>query len=126
MIPEKVVRVSLGATFIFNLAAAALLVWDDSPLSRLAGITPSHSVIHTALAAMMVAALGLAYGWLALRPRIDRVLLTFGGLIKGTAFVSFALLAVLGAVPVAFALFATPDILFALLWFVWLRQPQEA
>ena len=126
MISDKTVRVSLGATFVFNLAAAALLVLDDSPLSQIAGITPSHSAIHTALSAMMVAALGLAYGWLAFGPRIDRTLLAFGGLLKATAFTSFALLAVVGVVPAAFALFAFPDILFALLWFVWLRQPQEA
>lgn len=124
MIAEKTVRLSLVTTFVFNLAAAAMLLLDNSALSLAVGINPAGSVIHKTLAVMMVGALGLAYGWLFTRPQIDRALLGFGACVKAAAFLTFAVLAMLGGVAVSFALFAVPDILFAGLWFLWLKQSQ--
>lgn len=124
MIGEKAVRASLAATFVFNLGAALMLLLDNSALSLALGITPAGSAIHKTLAVMMVAALGLAYGWLFMRPQIDRALLGFGACIKAVAFVSFAVLAALGEVATSFALFAIPDIAFAVLWFLWLKQTE--
>jgi hypothetical protein len=126
MLSEKSVRVSLGVTCAFNLAAAVLLVMTDNPLSRIAGITASDSTIHTALAALMVAAFGLAYGWMARAQTIDRPMIAFGALVKLGAFSLFAALATVGMVPASFALFAFPDLVFAMLWLMWLRQANEA
>lgn len=125
MIAEKTVRLSLAATAIFNLGAAMLLLLDNSALSLALGITPATSVIHKTLAVMMVAALGFAYGWLFMRPQIDAALLGFGACVKATAFSTFFVLAAMGEVAVNFALFAIPDIGFAVLWFLWLKQSKD-
>jgi len=125
MITEKTVRMSLAATTIFNLGAAILLLLDNSAISLSLGITPATSVIHKALAVMLAAALGIAYGWLFMRPKIDAALLGFGACVKATAFSTFFVLAALGEVAFSFALFTIPDIAFALLWFLWLKQSKD-
>ncbi len=125
MIAEKTVRMSLAATAIFNLGAAILLLLDNSAISLTLGITPATSVIHKALAVMLAAALGIAYGWLFTRPKIDAALLGFGACVKATAFSTFFILAALGEVALSFALFTIPDIAFALLWFLWLKQSKD-
>ncbi|MBS0370487.1 MAG: hypothetical protein JSS57_14940 [Proteobacteria bacterium] len=120
MISEKLIRRSLLLSLVFNLVAACLLIFPGNALAQLAGFTASTSPLHTALAAQMVVALGLAYGWLARRPAIDRPLLGFGALVKGTAFLMFAGQWLFGALSGRFVLFASVDIVLALVWLSWL------
>ena len=122
MISESLIRLTLRLSVVFNLGAAYLLVCPDNALGQLAGFAVSTSPIHTALASLMVAGLGLAYGWLAQQPVIDRPLLTFGALIKGSAFFIFVGQWLFDAAATRFVLFAAVDIVLAVIWLSWLRQ----
>lgn len=64
---EKLIRATLAASFLFNLVAAYMLAFPTSFLANFAGFTISSSPMHAALATLTVAALGLAYGWMALQ-----------------------------------------------------------
>lgn len=115
------IRWTLRLSFVFNLGAAYMLVFPDNTLAQVAGFPVSTSPLHTALAALMVGALGVAYGWLSRQPVIDRPLLAFGALIKGSAFFMFVGQWLFDAVSTRLVLFATVDILLAIIWLNWLR-----
>lgn len=121
MISEKLIRQTLRLSLVFNLGAACLLLSPDSALAQLAGFTASASPMHAWLSALMVAALGVAYGWLAQQPVIDRPLLAFGALVKGSAFLMFVALWLFAGLSGRSVLFATLDIVLASIWLSWLR-----
>lgn len=120
MITESLVRTTLRLSFVFNLVAAWLLVFPASALGQLAGFTVSNSPMHTAISALTIAMLGLAYGWLAQQPAINRPLLTLGAAIKGAAFFIFLVQWLFDAVSLRLVLFASADIVLATLWLGWL------
>lgn len=122
MISEQLIRHSLRLSVVFNLGAAWLLVFPDNALGQLAGFTASSSPLHTGVAALMVVSLGLAYGWLAQQPVIDRPLLAVGGLIKGAAYLLFVGQWLFGVLSGRLVLFATADIVLAILWLGWLYR----
>lgn len=117
---ENVIRITLRLSFVFNLVAAYMVAFPGTILAQFAGFSLSSSALHTGLAALMVAALGLAYGWMAQQPVINRPMLAFGGLVKGSAFTMFAIQWFFDAVTARFVLFAAADIVFAIIWLGWL------
>jgi hypothetical protein len=116
---EKLIRATLAASFVFNLLAAYMLVFPASSLASLAGFTISTSPMHTALSALMVAALGGSYGWMALQENINIPMLTFGALTKGSAFMMFFVQWTFDAVTARLVLFAVVDIVLAWIWLNW-------
>lgn len=123
---DKLVRVTLGLSFFFNLGAAYLLIFAASPLAQFAGFTASTSPMHTSLSALMVGSLGIAYGWLSRQEVIDRPMLALGALIKGAAFLMFVVQWLFDAVTGRFVLFAVVDIVLAFIWLNWLMQTRRA
>jgi len=125
IISESIIRITLRLSFVFNLIAAYLVAVPGSMLAQFAGFTLSSSAMHTGLAALMVAALGLAYGWMAQQPVINRPMLAFGGLVKASAFTLFVAQWFFDAVTGRFVLFAVVDIVLAIIWLSWLLKTRQ-
>jgi|GEM_PF-1048322 len=123
---EKLIRTTLAASFLFNLVAAYMLAFPTSYLAGLAGFTISNSPMHTALATLMVVALGGSYGWMALQEKINLPILTFGALVKGSAFITFFVQWMFDAVSARLVAFAVVDIVLAWLWLNWVIKQHSA
>lgn len=119
---DRLLRATLRLSLFFNLGAAALLVFPASPVARFAGFTVSTSPMHTGIAALMVAALGVAYGWLARQAVIDLPMLTLGASIKALAFFLLLALWLCDAGTMRIVLFSTVDLVFAAVWLDWARR----
>jgi len=94
----------------------------DSTPGKLIGLPIEVPLVYAALSSFLVGVFGLAYGWLALQPDIDRPMVALAALAKtGVFFIALALWA-FDHVAGPLMLVAIGDLLFAMLWFLWLFQ----
>jgi len=118
--PDRLTRVTLGLSCPFNLVAAALLAAPDSAIGQLLGLPTPVPALYRGLTALLIAAFGLAYGWLALQPRLVRPFVAFGALGKAAVFALALALWLLGETPLGVPALAVGDLVFAVIWLRWL------
>jgi hypothetical protein len=102
-----------------NTGAALLFAFPDS-LGRFAGFPTPVPHTYTTLLALFVMLFGVAYGWLASQPIIDRPLVAFSALGKTAVFTVIFLFWILGDLPGRSALAAIGDLIFAAIFTWWL------
>jgi hypothetical protein len=121
---DAAIRWSLRLACPFNLVAAVLFAWPSSGLAQALELPEFVHPLYRWLVGWFVALFGLAYGWLAAQPAIDRPLLALGATGKLGAFALALALWVHGALPGMVVVVASGDLAFAALWFGWLlRRP---
>jgi len=120
-----VLTISLWLALAFNLFAAAVLAFPESAPGQLAALPVDVPVLYRVLAAWLVALFGLAYGWLALQSQLDRSLLAFGAIGKGSVFVLALGMWLSAAVPSQTVVLAAGDLAFAAFWFWFLLQSRQ-
>jgi hypothetical protein len=119
---ETTIRWSLWVACPLNLLAAIVFAFPSSAIGQQLGLPAHVSPLYTSLVALFVALFGVAYGWLARSSTIDRPMLAFGSIGKFGAFLVAASLWLAAVVPAVVALIALGDLVFAVLWFSWLRS----
>lgn len=119
-------RRALWLSAAANFGVAALLLAPQSTPGQLAGLpgVPAPA-IYTVLLALFVALFGGAYAILAQQARPDRGVLALAAIGKGLAFVATLALWLAGEASGRWASLLVGDLLFAALFFAWLRQPQN-
>ena len=118
----QITRLTLGLSCPFNLAAATVFAVPSSTIGRLVGLPPDVPVVYAVLVSFLVGLLGLAYGWLALQPHLDRPMVALGAIGKfGVFFIALALW-LLDHVTGRLLVVASGDLVFASLWCRWLLQ----
>ena len=122
---ETVVQRSLWLACPFNLIAAFVFAFPSSGIGQRLGLPQSVSPLYLSLVSLFVGLFGLAYGWLARQPRIDRPLLGFGSIGKFGAFLIALALWFQGAVADVVVVVALGDLAFAALWFSWLLSSRD-
>lgn len=93
---DRIVRIALAASVLFNLGGAALFAFPASPLGEFVGLPQSVPPIYCATVAYFVLLFGGAYAWLAMQPVIDRPLVGFAAIGKGGFFFLVVLFWMLG------------------------------
>ena len=112
-------RTTLWLSTVFNLVAALIFLLPQTAVGQLLGLPPSPSPVYMALGAYFVALFGVAYGWLARQPEINKPLLMMGIVGKMGVFVIALFLLFRGDVNVLLFLVACIDLTFASLWLWW-------
>jgi hypothetical protein len=110
---------------VYNVGAAFLVAFPSSTLGQLAGLPPSAPVVYRALLAMFVFLFAGAYAWLARQAIISRPLVAMSAIGKASAFMVVLACWLAGAAPARGVLGALGDLIFAGIFFAWLRRPAE-
>lgn len=118
---EGLVRKTLLLSAVFNVVCAGIVIFPTSALGQLTGFPAGAPAIYAGLLAWLVAVYGGAYAWLGVTPVISRPLLYSGVCAKGGAFVFLTGLWLAGGITFMTASLGLGDLLFASIWFVWLR-----
>jgi hypothetical protein len=125
MIRDSHLRRILWLTVVFNVAAASAFLFPSS-LGQLAGLPVPVAPIYTVLLAFFVLLFAAAYAWLALAREIDRPMIAMAAIGKAGVFVIAITLWAAGQGPGWFVPGATGDLVFAILFLVWLRSGAKA
>lgn len=119
MVTEKVLRKALWATVVFN-AGAVLMTLLPERFEQVMAMPPAAPPFHRAMVAFFIALFGACYAWLAMRPVIDRPLLTVGVIGKTGAFVLAVWFWLAGQLPLPIVLAGSIDLAFAAIFAAWL------
>lgn len=121
MTQDTFIRRALLTSVPFNLGGAALFAFPESALGRLIGLPGPVPAIYGATIAFFVVLFGGTYGWLAMQPVIDRPMVAFAAVGKSGFFILISAFWIFGQAPGLGVLAAAGDLVFAILFFRWLR-----
>src|SRR5262249_15888788 len=116
---DSFMRAALIASAVMNTGAALIFALPDS-LGQLAGLPRPVPHIYTTLLAVFVMVFGIAYGWLARQPIIDRPVVGFSALGKTAVFATILVFWILGDLSSRSVLAAIGDLIFAAIFAWWL------
>lgn len=125
MISEKLLRASLWASLPFNLVAGYALATPTSALGQLIGPGEPVPIFHALFLGSIIMFFGLIYGWLAYSPIINKGVLTISTLGKFSAFSLASGLWLLNLGPIETALVTVCDLIFGIIWALWLLQERK-
>ena len=109
----------------FNIAAVVIFVVAERPLRELLGPAMTENPVARQLAMWSVLVFGLGYLWIARDPTRNHGLIGIAAIGK-VGFVTIAFVnALVGSVPFALALVLLPDLVFALLFALFLRSARS-
>ncbi len=111
------VRASLWISFAFNLFAAYIFADPSSAIGAWLDLPADTHPLYRALAAYLIAAFGLSYGWLARQEDPHQPLLAFGAFGKAGVFAVATLLWWNDAASGLVVGLASGDLALALFWF---------
>ena len=124
---DRLIRLALWASVPANLAVAVLFLDPSSTLARGLGLPqPPPHPLYGAMLAMMVAAFGVAYAWLARQAVISRAFIVFATAGKSAAFLISLVLWQIEQLSGRFALLMTGDLIFAAVFIGWLLNTRAA
>jgi hypothetical protein len=117
---DRWMRRTLIAGAVFNAFAALVVLFPDT-LGAFADLPPAAPRFHRALLALFIALFGGVYAWLAVRPTIDRPLITIAALGKLGVFAIAIALWSTGDLSTRALTPAVVDLMFGLVFVGWLR-----
>ncbi|WP_420467411.1 hypothetical protein [Panacagrimonas sp.] len=118
---ERLMRWALWTSVPANFAVAGLFLCPGSATGLLAGLPqPPPHPLYGSMLALMVAAFGVAYAWLARHDAISRAFVAFATAGKFLAFLIALVLWLGGELSGRFALLMSGDLLFAAVFTAWL------
>lgn len=119
MYRNEMIRGALAVSALFNFGAALAFAFPMSVGQLIA--LPAAPPVYTTLSAAFIALFGGCYAWLALQQTISRPLVAFAAIGKMTAFALFLILWAFGHASFLLALGGIGDLVFAAIFFIWLR-----
>ena len=119
-------RRALFATAAMNVAGAALFAPPARTLRALAGFPEGEQPLYLATAGMFVLLFGLGYLWAAVAGRADRLFIGVAAVGKLSFFTLLVSFWAAGALSVRAPLVGTGDLIFAILFLIWLYGPSSA
>lgn len=119
MAKNKVIRLTLIATTIFNFVVALMLAFPTT-IGKLGELPEPGSLFYTSVLSMLVALFGGAYGWLAFQKHINRPLLTFAAIGKIGVFIISLYCWQSDIITFMVFTVAIADLIFALIFIWWL------
>jgi hypothetical protein len=121
---SSAVRISLWISAPANLIVATAIAFPSSSLGSLLELPETHP-FYGMLSGAMVGLFGVAYGWLALQPGIDRPLLCLGVCGKLLAVLISISLFMAGELSVVTAAAISGDLVFVVLWSAFLYSSRS-
>jgi hypothetical protein len=122
---ETTFRRVLWASALFNLGGGLLFAFPSSLPSQLVGLPTPVPAVYSTLLALFIILFGGAYAWLALQPTIDRPMVAFSAIGKAAAFFTLFGFWLAGEAPARSVLAILGDLIFAGLFFWWLRATRQ-
>jgi hypothetical protein len=122
-------RGALFATAAMNLIGAAAFAPSARALRAIAGMPAGDHPLYLAMVSMFVLLFGLAYLWMAVAGRADRLFITVAAAGKLSFFALLVWYWAVGALSVRAPLSGTGDLIFGILFLRWLygvRPPLPA
>lgn len=115
------IRRVLWIAALFNVGGAILFAFPAAPLGQFVGLPTPVPAVYSSILAFLVLLFGATYGWLAMQPTVQRAFVGFFAIGKFGVFSIVMLFWLGGAIAVRGVLAAAGDLLFAALFFYWLR-----
>jgi hypothetical protein len=126
MISTALFRRILWAAAVFNVLGAFMLGFPASAAGQFAGLPAEVPLAYRAIVAAFVLEFGGAYAWLALQPEPDRPLVVLGGIGKAVVVLLVVALWATGLASDASLAMVTGDLIFAVMFALWLRGTKPA
>jgi hypothetical protein len=118
-------RRALFATAAMNIVGTALFVPPARALRALAGFPEGEQPLYLATAGMFVLLFGFGYLWAAVAGRADRLFIGVAAVGKLSFFTLLVSFWAAGALSVRAPLVGTGDLVFAILFLIWLYGPSS-
>ena len=118
---RRMIRPILVASFLFNLLGAYIFAFPLSGVATMVSM-PWPPPVYRAAVVAFIGMFGLLYLWLALQRSISRELVGFAALVKVAIFGAVAVSWYVAAGSSRGVLLAAGDLVFAALFFWWLRN----
>lgn len=121
MVSHRLLRGALWATVALN--TLGVVVFGLPALGYTTPLLPiAVPPYFAAQIALTIGLFGGVYAWLARQPELNRPLIVVGGLGKLGFFGLTLCYALVGDVPLAMAMNATPDLILAIIFLLWARR----
>ena len=122
MIPlPRWMRRALYATALMNVLASLAFMPSATSLREMTGFPPDSHPLYMSTAGLFVLLFGLGYLWCAVTGRADRLFIALAALGKLSFVALLMRLWSAGLVPARLAVLGSADLVFAVLFFIWLR-----
>ena len=118
-------RRALMATGVMNFAGFVAFLPPFPYLRRFAGFPEAENPFYGWLIALWILFFGIAYLRLAVARTLDRTTVGLGAAGKASFFLVLIACGLQGQLPVTTALGGVPDLLFAILFILWLFRGRE-
>jgi len=119
-------RRALFATAAMNTLGAALFAPSAHALRAVAGFPEAERPLYLAIVSMFVLLFGVGYLWAAVAGRADRLFIAVAAAGKLSFFALLVSFWAAGALPVRAPLVGTGDLVFGILFLIWLYGPQPS
>ena len=121
---EKWFRIALFATAAMNILGAFSFVPANRTGRELFGFPEAHP-LYLWILATWIFAFGLCYLWMAIKQSRERLFIVIAAIGKFSFFGLLLILALLGELPLRAALGGVGDLIFAVLFVVWLVKDSK-
>lgn len=121
---EKWFRIALFATAAMNILGAFIFVPANSSLREQFGFPEAHP-LYLWIIAIWIFAFGLCYLWMAIKQSRERLFIVIGAIGKFSFFGNLLILAMIGELPFRAALGGSGDLIFAVLFVIWLVRDSK-
>lgn len=115
-------RTAMYATAALNAVGAIIFLPGMSALRAITGLPDSNEPLYMVMTGMFIFIFGLAYLAVAVTARADRLLVALSALGKLSFAAILTGFALSGSLPCRTPFIAVPDVVFAVIFIVWLRQ----
>ena len=116
MMREKILRITLSISFLFNIISAYVIFMPDGFLGQFIGLPKSVPIAYKVFLSFLIAYFGLVYLWMSFQTQIDRPLVKVAAGAKTLTFFLFLGLWLFGHVTGLAALMAVGDLVFGAIW----------
>ena len=117
---DKIMRIALGATSVFNFIAAIAFAFPESILGQISGMPGHIPAIYNALLAYFVLIFDGMYIWLFFQKEILKPFVVVTSIGKAGVFLIIFTFCILGQLPQKAIIPASGDLFFACIFTWWL------
>ena len=120
MVKDKILRLSLWASVLYNFFGVYLLSFPSSQLGQLFGFPDYVPPLYMALSSFSVFLFGCVYAWIASQQLIDRSLVWLSSIAKFGVFILAIFLLIFNHIPWTIMSIGIIDLAFGLIWIWWI------
>ncbi len=125
MITDRIMRQILWAAALYTWGGAMMFAIPGTPVGRFVELPANAPDIYRIFAALFTLIFAGMYAWLAMQPAIAKPMVWLGAISKALGFLSVFALWLFGHAAFPGVVLFSGDLIFAVLFVMWLRTSQS-